>query len=664
MAFDDQPKIDRYSVNEENSILHIRSFLKQETGFVCRLEVPDKGCDLKAELIEDGTKASHLDFSIQVKSTEKISLFGDGKYISYAFETSRLGYLCRGVPALGYIMLYSVSDDKCYFDYAANIYWRIMEERGNKDWMQNDQVNIHIPVENVLNKASAKKIHEFIGGIFKNATLLQNSYGPKYNIPTVPLDDSHEFDLNNPDKIINLLIRYGTLLINNYDITRLLALIVKVPMADIFKSKNLLFICVVVYTEIGKYLDAKYYFEKYKKMVDESNESELRVVEFASCKIRFALGEITPADFSNSIANIIGEFPGNDHNNIVLKINSVYFQLVTRKGYERFPARIQESINEIYSLIDKADIEERVKWILRIYNTENYIYFSGDIRRDNLSEIKLRESLGDTVTVEEKLMKIKPEMDAQKFIKNIFIAAKKFGDKNEDEIISAHALNGYLKNAINGLIDYYSFGEGKSLSDSESIAQLTNLVKYGMAAADSFFKNGFLKEAYNSLRNAWEILTLAKEGYGYQLGNEIDEKKIMNNITMLEQETDMQPYQPVFEGLINKNRIQKETHSSDNMSFLKEFSDDQVLTFARHALKAFNLPQERLSNIVNEMKGYRMFYQRNSNPDIIVLQLRKDGGVRKYFYANPTEFVLKNKISGIETVPNSDMDKLLQSWNL
>lgn len=207
MAFNDNPKIDRYSVNEENSKLHVRNFLKQETGFICREDVPDKGCDLRVEIIENDNEAANWVFAVQIKSTENISFVDKGKYVSYSFETSRLGYLCRGLPAMGYVIIYSVKDEKSYFDHAANIYRRIMEERENVDWMNNNDVSIHIPVENVLNKESAITIHEFIKGIFKNSTLLQNSYGPKYNIPSVPLDDRHEFDLNNPDKIVNLLTK-------------------------------------------------------------------------------------------------------------------------------------------------------------------------------------------------------------------------------------------------------------------------------------------------------------------------------------------------------------------------------------------------------------------------------------------------------------------------
>lgn len=106
MAFSDNPIIDQYSRNSEESELNLRKFLNQNSGFICRPDVPDMGCDFDVELIKGGS--SNWRFPIQLKSIEAPEIINDGKFISYSFKTSRLGYLMRRIPAMGMVVLYSV----------------------------------------------------------------------------------------------------------------------------------------------------------------------------------------------------------------------------------------------------------------------------------------------------------------------------------------------------------------------------------------------------------------------------------------------------------------------------------------------------------------------------------------------------------------------------
>jgi hypothetical protein len=103
------------------------------------------------------------------------------------------------------------------------------------------------------------------------------------------------------------------------------------------------------------------------------------------------------------------------------------------------------------------------------------------------------------------------------------------------------------------------------------------------------------------------------------------------------------------------------TNDEAGMPILKDFTDSQITYLAKTALLSFRLPEERLINIVNEMKAYRLFHQRCNDPNIQILQF-KDDYETKNIYALPIRFVLRSKITGVETTPSSDMNRLLLSW--
>src|SRR5438067_2156211 len=127
MAFDDLPIVDTYSINEERSNIKLLELLNQTNNFICRKDVPDKGCDFDVELIGNG--ALNWRFPVQLKSVETLKLINDNEFISYRFETSRLGYLLRRPISGGLIILYSLEKDKCFYEYADKVYTRLTEER-------------------------------------------------------------------------------------------------------------------------------------------------------------------------------------------------------------------------------------------------------------------------------------------------------------------------------------------------------------------------------------------------------------------------------------------------------------------------------------------------------------------------------------------------------
>lgn len=329
MSFHKNPIIDTASRTSERSERHLKGILNQDSGFICREEVPDKGCDFEVELILDKTGASNWKFAIQLKSVEKMALIEDNTSISYSFSTSRLGYLLRRVPAYGVIVLYSVEEDKCFYEFVDKIYQRLMEERETDSWKDQDKVNIHIPYHNLLNAKAAEKIHEIIRNRYENATIMQQSQGHKYGLPVINVSGEFKYDFNNVEHLQKFLSEHGALMLNNYDVGSVYSIIRKVPNAEIYKSKELSILAAYSYGEVGLHADSELYSKKLLKFdLDAEEKTSLRYLQL---KNKRALGYIDDKGFLSALCELKKEC-SIEQNTITLAINIARYQLAEKKN--------------------------------------------------------------------------------------------------------------------------------------------------------------------------------------------------------------------------------------------------------------------------------------------------------------------------------------------
>ena len=123
MAFDDSPIVDQSSKVSQESVFAVKIFFSKKAGFIAREITDDYGIDLEVELILESSKPSAWSFPIQIKSNAKAkAVEHNGKqFITFPFLTSRLGYLCRRIPAYGIVVLYDEDSKSCFYDYVENI---------------------------------------------------------------------------------------------------------------------------------------------------------------------------------------------------------------------------------------------------------------------------------------------------------------------------------------------------------------------------------------------------------------------------------------------------------------------------------------------------------------------------------------------------------------
>jgi hypothetical protein len=655
MSYFDSPIIDPSSRNSERSERRVRDFLNQDAGFILRPEVPDKGCDFDAELILDQRKASSWKFAIQLKSIEQLQLVHEGKYISFSFETSRLGYLMRRIPAMGIVILYSVEEHKCFYEYVDVIYTRLMEERESDEWKNNDKVSIHIPYINGLSLETTGKIHSTFTHRFQQAVNMQNAFGHKYDLPLVDIGSDFKYDFHNPRHIIQFLHKYGLLLINNSDFPIIYEMITQITNQEIYRSKDLLIIAAVAYAEIGLHVDSELYCKKLAKF--SMQNAEKHMVLFVEFKNRLALGNMTGEQFLNELAQLSTEVD-EEQNKINIEINTIRYRLANLKAFEKIPADLLPSIEKLFVDINKLQTTFRIKALFTLWNLDNLSFLAGTISSAAIGEMRMRVSLGDAIPVVERAKAAMDIIRLENIFNNSLQEINRKAVEDDDKLLVAHSFSGDVRHFINHQINYYSFAV-PVLVQEDFEKRIERKITYAARAFAIFKDLGIYNEAYDNVCNALEIIEMAEGGYG--LKSPVSKTELYSIKQQLEAQLDIAPRQIVFLALIEKRKTEKATTVEKELSIFKGLNDEQIESMARTTLVSFHLPEERLVNIINEMKAFRLFYQRCNNKEIIVLQFRSPYDQQEP-YKEPVLFVLSSLRTGVQTNPSADMDALLRSW--
>ncbi len=646
MAFLDSPVVDTFSRNSEKSELGLRQFLNQDAGFICRSEVPDKGCDFDVELILDGERSSSWKFPIQLKSIETLKTVNDGKFVSYPFETSRLGYLMRRIPAMGIIVLYSVEEHKYLYEYADKLYTRLMDERESTEWQANDKVNIHIPSVNILSKDTASDIHKTIHNRFEQALRMQNSFGPKYGLPMLNIDKDFKYDFNNLDHKLKFLEEHGLSLINDYEIDMIFKMVSSVPHILVYRSKNILIVAAVAYSESGLIGESQTFCNKLIKIALTHDENLM--IQFLILKNQLALGYINYNDFLFKLKEL-SRLSLDNRNNLIIRLNIIQYELLNVKALVNVPEEFMHSIEEVFEIIRSTDFNDRNKGLNMLWNCENLSLLSSCVLTSSLGGMQIREALGEQIPIEERIRAAKKTYNLEIKISSIISEVAGKAKTNADRLV---ATNAYALDVRHFLLIQLKLIAFDIPLGVEYHQKLLDRISNAANAFNSFTNLSLYRDAYNALCNLINLVELADRVYFIEHShNKIDLYKTKNEIEI---EFEISPNQIAVVGLLESKRNKKEDR---DLAFCKEMDDEQIDFLAATILDSMKLPTERLINIIEELKAYRMFHQRCTDKNVEVIQVKDAQD-----YSSPIYFYLKSKATGIQTSPKRDMDSLLKGW--
>ena len=644
MSLFSKPQIDTAAINSSSSENSLLQLLSESNGFISRKEIPDKGCDFMCELIE-GSSVTGQKFPVQLKSIESVNLVENETYISYPLLTSRLGYMLSHLPTTGIIVFYDVVKEILFYDFSDAIYDRLMLERATDDWTHNESVNIRIPIINTFDQNSVKQFHSKILERFRQASKMQVANGKKYDLPSINLSQQFQFDFNNIDHLKLLLKQYGLVFLSSYDISIIYKTISKLTVNDINSDKEISILAAISYCEAGRYAESDIFIRRLRVQHDLS-ETQKRMIDYVDSKNQLLLGLIDNNLFLEKLKALK---QNSESDTAVIDINILRYKLIDLKSGE-VDKQLKIELNNIFKSIDESNASETMKQLYKIWNSENEsIIISHDLTYQ-LGLYKVKVAVGSDLSLNEKKTFIESYLKEEFiFLERINeIYKKAYQDKNI--FVQATALSANTTHFLQKLISFLA--QDFPLANYEE--QLKRHYQYAFQAYQHYAELDMLKDAHYCLSNAIEILEAAKETQNSDVAKDIE--TLSSTKILLEKELLLPPSPLVIPGLIQELKSRKATKDNQpGMYGVKDMNDQGLDLYANMAIKAYNLPTNRFQNVLNELKAYRLFYNRCQDPNIEVLQNNFS------MYQFPVEFTLKNKVSQILTVRSSDMELLLSS---
>lgn len=652
MAFSNLPIVDVSAKASEESVLFVRSIFSTKNGFICREESPDYGCDLELEIITNGQHASGKKVPVQIKSWQKCKIIeiDSEHFVSKAFKTSRLAYLCQRHPAYGIILIYDEPNKICYFDFVEDIVKRLDSERFDDNWRNQETVNIHIPTNNILSFETASTIHSRLINRFEAHVALVSSHGAQFHIPNL----QSNINITTGE----LLGKYGLMLISSHEIANFHILLRGLAHSEILSSKELVLLSCIVHSQIGQTIDADYFLQKAFQKLEQFDKNEQEILRFVRIKVNFLLGREENNYYISQLSELASSTE-NEVNKLQLEINILTFKLVQQLSIDDLDDQIERDIFHVFKRLNSLSIDEESKILLKVFQAENLNMYASSLLIKQVRQIKLKEALGIFISKDERYQiykKINRLIETS--VLNV-LEAKTFASKHDNSLVMASALYALSFFFLTREFDFLVLKHEDNQEDKE--ANLRAMFFYSIESYNKYLGLGLMKDAVRSLGCARDILMIALYKYKFDVSEYcIDQGKIVSliksigdHIAYTREETS------AIEEILNHS--ENDVSKGDILSISK-LTDDEIISFAKSIQSAYSLPQSRLKNIVEEAKSVRYFEQEANIEKYQLLTDLEHLTSPNNCFANPSTYVIKNRITGIQSLASTDIKRLIEQF--
>lgn len=653
MAFDNLPKIDNNAANERLSKQKLVSKFAERYGFRAREQTPDNGADYHIELIEQN-QASNREFSLQLKSDTDLKTLADGKHISYSFETSRLAYLLKQTPQVGMMVIYDVNSDTLYYDYAVEIYQRLLSEKGTDAWKNQENVAIHIPVSQVLNEENLPGIHERISKMFKASDLMHQAHSASYGVKTVALNNDASEDLWNPETVARDLKRYGQQLLMTGDVGMVDALLDRLSGSKVMEDVDLLMLKVAACSMMGKAVDSNFYLGKCEKF--DLSESERSSMQFCGLRNKLNLGKIDGDKFVEECKGMMSSsmemVP-----RLVLRLNIMYFTLAGIHLHQRVNDSVLNELADIEREIDLVqDVAMRDQ--LRLWHLDNVAIVVSHVRDESIERVRVQEAMGILPPVTARAAEATGIFELQVGFVRQLRALRSDGVANNKILLVAQCDVIDLRFHLAFLFVLMGTLQNKEIVDQERKIHVNRLLR-ACIAVNELSKNRLYRDAYNANISILDYLYILENWYGIEL-RDMPKESIERSAKAFARELDMGDNlkQMVAPGLIESLRNNTNPTASENSENIRQQRRLSEIA-ADHIIKSGKYPNAKKEYIVQELEGVKLFTSRCIDGKLEMRVRTQDDNSR---FTTPTSFMLVNKSTNLVSAPDTNLDRLLKSW--
>ncbi len=657
MSFDDNPSVDDNSTKSEESVTKVKAILSQKNGFITRLEMPDYGVDFDVELIENKTAASQK-FPVQIKSSSNpkyIKASEGNSFISLEFKTSRLGYLCKRTPTSGIIVIYDDSTQLAYFDYVEDIISRINKSRTG-DWKSQESINIHIPLK-ILDKDSAQELHARMLSRHKNHELLLRSHGENYGIPYQLISNSDTVDFNDPRQVIKFLEDYGVVMFNKQQFHHIEHLLSKLSHTDILKSDILVFLATITYGQLGNVIEAEYYIERFDRRKNLPQDFEKEIVEFARIRIEFLKGNVKYTSFLERLEKLKSKSKS-PLNVLTLEINLTFIRLLDTFEQADSTINFEQSIDDLFHKIAIAPIQDRDKKFLTIHHSQNLNTYSCSALIEEGSKLKIQYDLKTDLTNTINRIKIITGLIQKsfKYINTIYHSCN-----NDDKMLKAHSLHSIARYFLNYQYSLMILSFTELFKKDYSENAFEEKINQALTAFNLCAQLNLHEEAHKALGCAYELKMIYWVQYKKELGKAMF-TDIETELKDIERATGIQPFNSDVETVYNGIKEKLGSKRPNNAS-LKNRSDTELEQIASKLIAAYEIPVDRISNLLASMMARRTFEEKCNNPDITLEEDNRHLRFKETMYASKIIYVITNRKTGFQSLPSDDIHYLLKQYS-
>ncbi|GAA4389505.1 DUF4365 domain-containing protein [Hymenobacter koreensis] len=663
MAFADTPTVDDSSKKSEESELLVKKIFTKRKGFINREEKPDYGVDLDVELVYDGENASSQKFAIQIKSATELKKVDkdDETFISFTFKTSRLGYLCRRAPGYGIIVLYhddGKGEGTAYYDYVDSIVRRVDAYNTNPDWKLQDSVQIYIPLTQILDDTAAAGIHVTVAGLYERHNLMLRAQGPRYNIPyfdTAPAGTVPPIDFNDPAQVAEQLEKLGGALFNEQEYDMLRNLLERLPASRISRSAQLSFLAAITYDQIGFLTEGEFYVTKGLRLAADLDPESRMLLELTRIRLAFLRGTVSSDSYTDSL-NDLAATSTNPLNSLVLQINVLYMAAIAATDSSQSKPFDVADVEALFSKIEAAPLEEADKELLKLYNSDALQVYASNLYLQQGSNFKLREQAGRAPSTQERMAGYEALMGWLRKASQYAYQAYHYARDNGNTRLLAYAQQYISRFFLSLEFDrlMLTLDELQEL-DADTTTQYEKHLWLASEAYNNFVALKMGQDAHRTVGIIYDLQFIYTARFDRPLGTKpITETKDL--LRRIEEDHDIPPFESAVErGYQGMMTMLQQAQGRE----WADMSEEQVNTFAQAVMITYDLPPERLPNVLADIQNHRLFEAACQDRAIIMLPNDDHMNDAATAYTEVPTYILVNRITEVETKPFQDVREVL-----
>lgn len=640
-------------MNEDRSKNRLLSYFSKDAGFIAHEQTQDFGVDYKVELIAKG--ATNWSFDIQLKSVEKPKVILDGQYLSFSIKSSTLNYLLRNEPIYGLLVIYDLGSNSLFFDYIDALYRRLLEEREDRSWEDNDRLSVRIPTGNVIDTFAVADIYNKFLLRFKNRGEMNSDHGANYGLPSVGgISQIKGVRLGSIEDAVTELRTKGAILLAQRDLRRVYELLETLPRNQIVSNREVLLVAAMAYSGVGKLADSMYYIERLSKKYTLS-ESEQRSVTLTSLKNKLGSGEIDRETFIARVKLLLNG--ANTSEELSIRLNILYFELGKIQGFERMSVKVVAEFEELEQMISEVqDIKQRNYF--KANNLDNLAVIVTHERMEDMNRKAVFDQLGMEMEESQRQHYLEKGSTLHHWLNEGYAEVSRYAFKNNEFVLLAMIVVSKLKFWLNFQMDVLVFGD-KGISREKTKLELDEMIEIALDTAKMFDAKKFLRQAYALHCLTYELIFVSREWYVFE--DRFDWDDIKDRMQRLEDELELPTYVSQMDKLITMKRSGKH-HGFAGVGVMARMKDVQIRTYANYIYESRYYPNAKLENILNEMHAFRSFYQGNNDNRFELHIMRPTDRNLSYTFSHA--FYIRDVKTGIESLPTTDIDGLMKSFGI